>query len=179
MSADDPGPLDRDLADPGASAPTIHATALVVHSPLARAPRGVLVTGPSGSGKSAFALALMDEWRAAGRFAALVADDRTVLAARNGRLIAAVPPALAGLVEVRGLGLRRVPHATSAVMHLHVALGRPSERMPDPAASCFHGVEVPRIVAANAPAALPLLRARLLHAPVEAMADGSRPDDGA
>ena len=86
------------------SAPTIHASAVLVGA------RAILIQGPSGSGKSRLAMALLD---AAGAglvpFARLVADDRCHLETAHGRLLVRPAPALAGLIEVRGLGIRRVP----------------------------------------------------------------------
>jgi len=61
----------------------------------------LLLRGPSGSGKSSISLRLID----AGGF--LIADDRTDLVARDGRLIATSPATIAGLCEVRGLGIVR------------------------------------------------------------------------
>ncbi|MFW8635016.1 HPr kinase/phosphorylase [Cribrihabitans pelagius] len=63
--------------------------------------RGLLIAGASGSGKSALALELM----AYG--AALVADDRVLLEARDGQLAARAPSATKGLIEARGVGLLR------------------------------------------------------------------------
>ena len=63
--------------------------------------RGVLIIGPSGSGKSALALQLM----AFG--ASLVADDQTELTVQGGTLIARCPPTMSGLIEARGLGILR------------------------------------------------------------------------
>ncbi len=71
----------------------LHASCVAV------AGRGLLITGASGRGKSALALQMM----ALG--AALVSDDRVALSRRDGAVIAAAPPAIAGLIEARGLGL--------------------------------------------------------------------------
>ena len=65
--------------------------------------RAVLIEGPPGSGKSSLALALID------RGAVLVGDDGVALAARDGRLFASPPPNIAGLLEVRNVGLLRFP----------------------------------------------------------------------
>ena len=66
-------------------------------------------------------------------FARLVADDRAHVEAVHGRLLVRPAPALAGLIEVRGLGIRRVPHEPLAVVGLVVELGQPdAERLPDP-----------------------------------------------
>ena len=88
----------------------------------AREGHGVLLLGPSGSGKSDLLLRLIDIGFA------LVADDRVDLA--DG--VASPPAALAGLLEVRGLGVVRLPHLSSAPVVLAVEL-RQGERMPSPA----------------------------------------------
>lgn len=87
--------------------------------------RGLLITGPSGSGKSALALQLM----AFG--ARLVSDDRTVLTLRDGRLHATCPPAIRGMIEARGLGILNVDAVDGADVVLAVDLGKEeSERLP-------------------------------------------------
>jgi serine kinase of HPr protein (carbohydrate metabolism regulator) len=97
----------------------MHATTVVVGD------RGVLIAGDSGAGKSTLALALIRRLTSIGRFAALVADDRTDLQARAGRLLASAPAPLAGLVEVHGLGPRPVAHEGRAVVDLLVRLVEP------------------------------------------------------
>lgn len=87
----------------------------------AREGAGVLVLGPSGSGKSELVLRLLD------RGFLLVADDRVDLA--DG--CASAPAPLAGLLEVRGLGLLRLPHLARARLALAVTLGAP-DRLPAP-----------------------------------------------
>ena len=74
--------------------------------------RGVLLRGPSGAGKSDLALRLID------RGAELVADDRVALVSSAGVLTASAPPALRGLMEVRGLGVFRLPYRTSVQLSL-------------------------------------------------------------
>src|SRR5712691_3912117 len=105
--------------------PTIHASAVLVGA------RAALIRGPSGSGKSGLALALLDAARS-GRlaFARLVADDRAHLEARHGRLLVRPAPALAGLLEVRGLGLVRLPYEAVAAVALVVDLAADAERLP-------------------------------------------------
>lgn len=83
---------------------------------------GLLIRGESGSGKSAAALALLDAAAESGLFAALVADDRVLLSQRGGRIVARPSGALAGLLEVRGLGLVRLPYESAAVLRLVVDL---------------------------------------------------------
>src|SRR5919197_2654888 len=97
---------------------TIHASAVLVGA------RAILIRGPAGSGKSRLALALIGAARSGLLpFARLVADDRVHVEAINGRLLARPPDKLAGLVEVRGLGLRRLPFEPIAVGGLVGDLG--------------------------------------------------------
>jgi len=138
--------------------PTIHASAVLVGA------RAVLIRGPSGAGKSRLALALL---RASGTgalpFARLVADDRVHVEAIHGRLLARCPAALAGLIEVRGLGLRRVPYESPAAVGVVVDLGNAAPRMPGPADrhAEIAGVILPRLAAADGGTALSILLAYL------------------
>jgi HPr kinase/phosphorylase len=86
-------------------------------------PDAVLLLGPSGSGKSDLLLRLLFRgWLT-------VADDQVQV--ENG--IASPPAALAGMLEVRGLGLFRLPHAPAATLRLAVNLGVQTTRLPEPA----------------------------------------------
>jgi HPr kinase/phosphorylase len=98
----------------------IHATAIALAS------RAVLLLGPSGSGKSRMALSLIrcGAW--------LVADDRTILAVKDGALVASCPPAIQGKLEVRGLGIVGAPVQSEAPVRLCLLLD-PAER-PEPEA---------------------------------------------
>ncbi|MCC0030211.1 MAG: HPr kinase/phosphorylase [Brucellaceae bacterium] len=104
----------------------IHATALVCGD------TGLLLRGPSGSGKSALALRLIGHMRRAGQFAALVADDRVLLRADGGRLVASAPEPIRGLAELRGYGIVSVPTVSQAVIDIVADLDG-GARMPDPA----------------------------------------------
>lgn len=86
----------------------------------ARNGRGLLITGPSGSGKSSLVLRLVRQGFA------LVADDQVVLEGVVGR----APHALAGILEVRGVGLMRLAYLRRASLALVVALGE-ERRLPD------------------------------------------------
>lgn len=97
----------------------MHATTVLLDD------RGIMIAGDSGTGKSTLALALIRRLALAGRFAALVADDRTDLEPRGGRLVASAPASLAGLVEVHGLGPKTVAHEPRAVVDLLVRLVEP------------------------------------------------------
>ena len=114
---------------------TVHATSLVLT--LAARPHGLILTGASGAGKSALAMALLDRAAAQGRFARLVADDRVALSIAHGRLLARCPTPLRGRIEMRGVGLVPVPHLDTARLHAHVALVADAERMPDASVTPF------------------------------------------
>lgn len=117
---------------------TIHATCIAWRG------NGVLLRGPSGSGKSDLALRLID----AGSL--LVGDDRVVLSVRGPDLIARAAAELAGLLEVRGLGILTVPYAAEAVVKLVVDLTTHDaiERLPEPARCDFLGVRLPCVALA-------------------------------
>lgn len=88
--------------------------------------RALLIEGPPGSGKSSLALALIEQG------AELIGDDAVTLAADGSRLIASPPPNIAGLLEVRGVGLARLPVAPPAPVALILTLGGlPPERLPE------------------------------------------------
>jgi serine kinase of HPr protein (carbohydrate metabolism regulator) len=76
-----------------------------------------------------------------------VADDRTHVEAVNGRLLARPPAAIAGLLEVRGLGLRRLPYEPVAQVSLVVDLASPTERLPlpDHRETEIEGIKLPRL----------------------------------
>jgi HPr kinase/phosphorylase len=124
-------------------ASTVHASAVLV------GPRAILIRGPSGAGKSRLALALIQAAQTGLLlFARLVADDRVALAACHGRLLARPPAELAGLLEVRGLGIRRLDHEPVAVVGLVVDLGAASaQRLPEAPErqALISGIELPSL----------------------------------
>jgi len=141
---------------PGAS---IHASAVLVGK------RAVLIRGPSGSGKSRLAFDLILAGRA-GQIApsVLVGDDRVHVAAKEGVLTVRPTPALAGLIEVRGLGIRRCEFAEEAVVGLVVDLdATDAERLPAPEALSARliGIITPRIPVGHGFDGLPLVVAAL------------------
>jgi HPr kinase/phosphorylase len=126
--------------------PTIHASAVLAGA------RAILIRGPAGSGKSRLALNLI---QAASdtrlMFARLVADDRVHVQAAHGRLVAWPPAAVAGLLEVRGLGIQRLPYEPMAVVSWVVDLDVATPmRMPDSAAAqtVVAGVRIRRLAIA-------------------------------
>ncbi len=140
--------------------PTIHASAVLIGA------GALLVRGPAGSGKSRLVLRLIQAAMGGPlMFARLVADDRLYLRPVNGRLLASPPEQLAGLIEVRGLGLRRLPHEPIAVVSKVLDLdAEGTERMPDQAAIevVIAGVSLPRLAVARGIDAYPLILASLM-----------------
>lgn len=122
-------------------ADNIHASAVVIGE------RGVLVLGPSGSGKSALCFGLIEAARVQGLFGAWVGDDQLLASVHGGRLCVRPAPGIAGLAEQRGFGPVAVAHLPGAVIDLAVRLVEPQEapRLPEPDTEVVAGVSVARV----------------------------------
>jgi HPr kinase/phosphorylase len=138
---------------------TVHASAVLTGE------RAVLIRGPSGSGKSTLALSLLDAARSGLLlYARLVADDRTKLFSAHGRLLAAAPEVIHGMIEAHGLGIRRIECEPLAAVCLIVDLAaEDGARMPEERAreTEILGVKVPRLPVKKSEAAFPLVMAAL------------------
>jgi serine kinase of HPr protein (carbohydrate metabolism regulator) len=145
--------------------PTIHATALLT------GPKAVLIRGPAGAGKSRLAWDLIEAAvQSALPFARLVADDRVFVEAHAGRLLVRPVAELAGMLEIRGLGIRRLPYETLAVVGLVVDLAAAdAARLPPQAAGTaeLSGVTLPRLTVASGMPSLPLVLAALRTPPMD------------
>jgi HPr kinase/phosphorylase len=114
---------------------TIHATTVSLDG------RGVILRGPSGSGKSDLALRLINE------DALLVADDQTILFIEDGRLMAQAPKEIAGKMEVRGVGIVHLGPPAIVPVFLLIDMADPADvpRMADFRPVELVGQKIPRI----------------------------------
>lgn len=139
------------MAGKDAQTSSIHATVVAVEG------RGLLIRGPSGSGKSSLALMLM----AAG--AALVADDRVCLARHGDVVLARAPAPLAGLIEARGVGILRAAALAEAPVHLVADLAEEgTDRLPPLRHTSLLGVDLPLVLGQAGPHLCAALRQMLI-----------------
>ena len=110
---------------------TLHATSVAIGG------RAVLLRGAPGAGKSDLAFRLIE------RGAVLVADDQVEIQAAGGVLLAAPPAGIAGLIELRGLGITRLPFVAPVPVALVVDLVEAPERLPEPRLVELAGIAVP------------------------------------
>ena len=146
-------PLTPDRG-PRLSAETVHA------STVAKDGHAVLITGPSGSGKSDLALRLLD------RGFTLVSDDQTIVKKDNNRLVASAPPTIAGKLEIRGIGIVDVESTDNVAVAMIVELTGDIQRLPDDSRSRpILGVMLPLItidaMTASAPSKVSLALDRM------------------
>jgi serine kinase of HPr protein (carbohydrate metabolism regulator) len=101
---------------------------------------GLLLVGISGSGKSTLAAAMLQQG------AELIGDDQLILTEASGYIQVAPAPTVAGVLELRGLGLISMPHIAQHALHLVVELTMDAEeRLPTPQTRTFLGIDLPAI----------------------------------
>ncbi|KZY03196.1 MULTISPECIES: HPr kinase/phosphorylase [unclassified Sulfitobacter] len=119
---------------------TVHGSCVAIDG------RGLLIIGPSGSGKSSLSLRLLSLG------AQLVADDRTVLKRTDGHLAATAPGAIAGVIEARGVGLLVHPAQSGVVLAAVVDMGTEEKaRLPERHIRTYLGVTLPCLHNADSP----------------------------
>jgi serine kinase of HPr protein (carbohydrate metabolism regulator) len=133
---------------------TVHASTIAIDG------RAVLITGPSGSGKSDLTLRLLD------RGFTLVSDDQTIVTRQGDQVIATAPPSIAGKLEVRGVGIVEMETVTKVPVALIIELTSEIRRLPDEdRAVDFLGLRLPLVSVdaktASAPAKVALALDRL------------------
>ena len=101
------------------SSETIHASTVATNG------RAVLISGPSGSGKSDLALRLLD------RGFTLVSDDQTIVRRDGDRLVSSAPPNIKGKLEIRGIGIVDMDTVADVPVALYVELTSEIVRLPD------------------------------------------------
>jgi RNase adaptor protein for sRNA GlmZ degradation len=134
VTAPAPGETPADAAATGDGG-LIHGTAVAIGG------RGLLLRGPPGAGKSDLALRLI------GLGAVLIADDQVRLYRAGPCLLAAPPDTIAGLIELRGVGIRRLPYCRDVPLALIVDLVPEGavERLPEPAVAAIDGITLPTL----------------------------------
>jgi HPr kinase/phosphorylase len=123
----------------------LHATAIAINR------QGVLLMGPSGSGKSDLALRLID------RGAVLISDDAILLEAGEPAPLLRTAPNIAGKIEIRGVGILKMPFEDGVPLHLVVKLNESAERLPATGQTVdVAGYAIPWVAIAAVEASAPL-----------------------
>lgn len=124
---------------------TIHATSVAI------AGHGLLILGPSGSGKSDLALRLID------RGATLISDDYTIVTAWDGQLLLSAPENIAHYMEIRHLGIVDMAHVGDVLARLAIRLEDDPPRMPEPDLTLLlAGIAIPLIALAGREPSAPI-----------------------
>ena len=136
------------------SSETLHASTVALDG------RAVMISGPSGSGKSDLALRLLD------RGFTLVSDDQTIVRKDKERVLAAAPPTIRGKLEVRGVGIVDIETIDDVPLALVVELTSDIQRLPDDSRERpILGVSLPLVsvdaMAASAPSKVALALDRM------------------
>jgi HPr kinase/phosphorylase len=146
------------------NASTIHASAVLI------GPKAVLIRGPAGAGKSRLVWdVLQGAAQGAIAFARLVADDRAHIETRAGRVLVRPAAPLAGLIEIRGLGIRRLPYEPLAAVGLVIDLAaEDAARHAQSGTTKIDEINLPRLAVAPRQPALPMVLAFFASSPAAA-----------
>ena len=139
---------------PRLSSENLHASTVALDG------RAVIISGPSGSGKSDLTLRLID------RGFGLVSDDRTIVRKAGDQVIASAPDTISGKLEIRGIGIIDMPYVGDVPVALVVDLTSNITRMPDDARErTILGIGIPLIsvdaITASAPSKVVIALDRL------------------
>ena len=142
------------MSGPRLSSENLHASSVAIDG------RAVIISGPSGSGKSDLALRLLD------RGFVLVSDDRTIVRKESGKVVASSPDTIRGKLEIRGVGIVEMPTVADVAVALVVELTSDIQRLPDDSRNRnILGIEIPMIsvdaMTASAPSKVALALDRL------------------
>lgn len=112
---------------------------------------GIIIRGPSGSGKSLLTLSLLEFGSMKGNRAILVSDDRLDIFVQNGELIMGAPEQIGGKIELAGRGIIECAYKKSALVHIIIDLVEAFERMPKNSSlnTTLLGIELARCPVAN------------------------------
>ncbi|MEP7349271.1 MAG: HPr kinase/phosphatase C-terminal domain-containing protein [Sphingorhabdus sp.] len=136
----------------------LHASAVAING------EGVLFSGTSGSGKSDLALRLID------RGAVLISDDGVWVDAEGPLAILRTAPNIAGMIEMRGVGILKMPFADGVPLRLAVILDAKPERLPTPDTTKIAGHDVPCLKLSAFEASAPLKVEQAVRAATESQA---------
>lgn len=133
----------------------LHATCVEINQ------KAVLLIGKPGAGKSDTALRLIELG------GVLVADDQVALCTKNGVLTASAPASIAGLLEIRGVGIVSMPFCTESPVHLVVELvpAEQVDRLPEPHFYDIAGQAVPLLKLCAFEASTPVKIKTVLNRP--------------
>ena len=112
----------------------IHATCISYKN------KGILLLGKPGAGKSDLALRMIMREKAK-----LVADDRTEISVSKGNIYASAPENIQGLMEVRGIGIKKFPFRKRQKLYLAVKLDSKMDRMPEKESFTLESIEIPQV----------------------------------
>lgn len=126
------------------SSETIHASSVAIGG------RAVLISGPSGSGKSDLALRLID------RGAKLISDDYTMVVRSGEKLVASAPSTIRGKIEIRGLGIVEIANVETVPVAMIIRLGQAIERLPESQNEYILGASIPVVALSAFEASAPI-----------------------